>query len=72
MIEAVRRGESNSLFAGRVSGVPSIEFEMSAAKQVVGFRGGGSVDLLFKDLNGLVNAPGGEELLRRIGGSEGK
>jgi hypothetical protein len=70
VIEAVVGGERDSFFAGGKGGVPGVEFEMSAAKQIVVFGGGSVVDLLFEGLDGLVDAACGEESLGRVGGGE--
>jgi hypothetical protein len=40
---------------------------MSAADQVVAFRGGRSVDLLLERLQGLIYPPGGEKVLGCLG-----
>src|ERR1700683_4513470 len=67
MIETIVGRERDGLFAGRNSGVPIIEFELGAAKKIVGLRSRGSLDLLLEGLDGLVHTAGGKKLLRCVG-----
>jgi hypothetical protein len=67
MIEPVIRVEGDGFFTGGNSGVPGPQFEMSAAEKVVGFSGGGTVDLLLKRFESLINVAGGEKVLGRLG-----
>src|ERR1700683_2999471 len=67
MIEGVLGRQGNSFFARGNTAIPIVEFEMSAAEQVVGFRVGRNADLLLEGFNGLIDAAGGEKSFRRFG-----
>ena len=61
VIETVVGRERDGFFASGNAGIPGAELEMSAAEQVVGFRGGCGVDLLLERLNRLIDAAGWRE-----------
>src|SRR5208282_2478567 len=71
MEETAGRCEHRGFLAGGNTGVPGAKFEMSAAKEVVSFRGGRGVDLLLEGLKRLIDAAGGEEIWRSLSGSDG-
>src|SRR6202034_2117856 len=67
VIKAVVGVKRDSFFAGRDADVPGVEFELSAAKQVISVWRGGSVDLLLEGLHRQIHATGGEKLLGCVG-----
>src|SRR5437588_2669954 len=66
MVETVVGIEHGRFFAGGNTGVPSAEFKMRAAEQVVAFRSGSGADLPLQRLQGLVDGAGSQEILRSL------
>ncbi len=59
MIETVIGRKGDSFFTGADAGVPSAEFDVRAAEQVVVFWSRRGVDLLLQGLDGLICVAGG-------------
>ena len=62
MIEPILRLESDGFLAGGNSSVPRAQFEVSAAEQVVGFRGWCVADLPLQRFKSLIDTSGGKKI----------